>query len=339
LKDRLKEKKYIVILSISLIVALLFTGCGKKGNPIPKNLPVPGGINDLKGEVKDGLLFLSFSAPAANKAGPGIPEGTAGFNVYKSCGSCLGTFELFKDLNIENGKGFLIQNGKVLFYDNDLKVGLQYRYKIYPYTKKGVQGDPSNIFTLVWENTPGPVKNLSIKEKDASIELSWEKEEGFQYNIYRYDNNVYPLIPLNKIPLTSSYFLSTGLENEKTYAYEVRKVQIKEGRMLEGRGIKTKAIPKDMTPPATPWQVMAEKKDNSVVLTWSENAEKDLAGYNIFRIGSGKAEKLNVEPLEKNIYSDNNLPDKRYVSYYVTSVDKKGNESDPSREVIIIIKE
>jgi fibronectin type 3 domain-containing protein len=251
----------------------------------------------------------------------------------------LGTFELFKDLNIENGKGFLIQNGKVLFYDNDLKVGLQYRYKIYPYTKKGVQGDPSNIFTLVWENTPGPVKNLSIKEKDASIELSWEKEEGFQYNIYRYDNNVYPLIPLNKIPLTSSYFLSTGLENEKTYAYEVRKVQIKEGRMLEGRGIKTKAIPKDMTPPATPWQVMAEKKDNSVVLTWSENAEKDLAGYNIFRIGSGKAEKLNVEPLEKNIYSDNNLPDKRYVSYYVTSVDKKGNESDPSREVIIIIKE
>jgi fibronectin type 3 domain-containing protein len=320
------------------MVMLFFASCGKKGDPMPKGLPIPGGINDLTGEVKDGMLFLSFSTPSKNNDGS-EPKDLAGFKIFKACGSCMGTFEPFKDLSLENRKGYLIQDGKVFVYDDDLTNGFQYGYKVYPYTKKGTRGDPSNIFTIKWEKTPDLVRGISIKENDERVELSWQKEEGFLYNVYRYDDNVYPLFPLNKTPVTAPYFLDTGLENDKTYAYEVRKVQAKEGIRREGEGVKIAATPKDMSPPAGPAEVKVEKKDGGVLVTWKENTEEDLAGYNIFRISSGKAEKLNKEPLEKNMYFDKNIPDNRYISYYVTSLDETGNESGPSREAIIIVKE
>jgi len=312
--------------------------CGKKGDPMPKGLPIPGGINDLSGEVKDGMLFLSFSIPSKNKDGSDTKD-LAGFKVFKACGSCMGAFEPFKDMNLDEQKGFLVQNGKVFFNDNDLMNGFQYGYKVYPYTKKGTRGDPSNTFKINWEKTPGIVKDIVVKENDKKVELSWQKEEGFSYNLYRYDDNIYPLFPLNKTPLVAPYFLDTGLENKKTYSYEIRKVQIKDGIRLEGEGVKIDATPKDMSPPAAPAEVRVEKKEGGVFVTWKENTEDDFAGYNVFRISSGKKEKLNVEPLKKNIYLDKSIPDNRYVSYYVTSLDAQGNESEPSREVVIIVKE
>jgi fibronectin type 3 domain-containing protein len=315
-----------------------FASCGKKGDPKPKGLSIPGMINNLTGEIKDGMLFLSFSPPSMNKDGS-EPKDLAGFKIFKACGSCMGTFEPFKDLDLDSRKGFLIHDGKVFFYDDDLTGGFQYGYKVYPYTKKGTRGDPSNTFTIKWEKTPDPVKDVSVKENDQKVEISWQKEEGFLYNVYRYNDGVYPLFPLNKIPITTPYFLDTGLENDKTYAYEVRKIQVKEGVKREGEGVKIAATPRDLSPPATPAEVKAEKKEGGAFLTWKENEEGDSAGYNIFRISSGKAEKLNKEPLKKNMYLDKNIPDNRYVSYYVTSLDKAGNESEPSREVVIIVKE
>ncbi len=320
------------------MVMLLISSCGKKGDPMPKVLPIPGGINDLTGEVKDGMLFLSFSTPSRNKDGSETKD-LAGFKIFKACGSCMGAFELFKDLSLDNRKGFMIQDGKVYFYDDDLVNGFQYGYKVYPYTKKGTRGDSSNDFTINWKKTPGPVKDVSVKENDERVELSWQKEEGFLYNVYRYDDNIYPLFPLNKTPLTTPHFLDTGLENDKAYAYEVRKVQVQEGIKLEGEGVKIAATPKDISPPAIPAEVKVEKKDGGVLVTWKENTDEDFAGYNIFRISSGKTEKMNKEPLDKNMYFDKNIPDNRYISYYVTSLDEAGNESESSREVIIIVKE
>jgi fibronectin type 3 domain-containing protein len=320
------------------MVMLLSSSCGKKGDPMPKGLPIPGGILDLKGEVKDGMLFLSFSVPSKNKDGSETKD-LAGFKIFKACGSCMGTFEPFIELSLDNRKGFLIQDGKVYFYDDDLVSGFQYGYKVYPYTKKGTRGDSSNDFIINWRKTPGPVKDVSVKENDERVELSWQKEEGFLYNIYRYDDNIYPLFPLNKTSLTTPHFLDTGLENDKVYAYEVRKVQVQEGIKLEGEGVKIAATPKDISPPAIPAEVKVEKKEGGVLVTWKENTDEDFAGYNIFRISSGKAEKMNKEPLDKNMYFDKNIPDNRYISYYVTSLDEVGNESESSREVIIIVKE
>jgi fibronectin type 3 domain-containing protein len=334
----LKEKKYIVIVSICVVVILLCFSCGKKADPRPKALPVPGGIVDLSGTVKDGVLFLSFSVPTKNADGSEVKD-LGSFKVFKACGTCLGGFESYKDLNLEEEKGYTLYEGKIYFYDDDLLSGYEYGYRVYPYTKKGTRGDASNTFTIRWQKTPGPVTGISAAENDEKIELSWKKEDGFSYNVYRYEDGSYPLFPLNKSPLTAPYFLDLGLENGKRYTYEVRKAQVKDGVQREGEGVKITATPIDRTPPSRPADVKAEKKENGVLITWKEPKEKGVAGYNLFRISSGKTEKLNKEPVKENMYFDKDIPDMRYLSYYVTAVDKVGNESEASREVVVIVKD
>ena len=335
LTERLIQKRYILVISIGIL--LLLASCGKKGEPLPKGLPIPGGINDLAGEVKDGVLFLSFSVPTRNKDGSEVKD-LAGFKILKGCGSCMGVFEPFKDIRMDEGKGYTVYDGKLFVFDDDLMNGFQYAYKVYPYTRKGISGDASNIFSIKWEKPPEAPTNVSGKENDERVELTWTKEEGFSYNVYRYSGDIYPLFPLNKNPLTTPGFVDSGLENGKRYRYEIRKVREKDGLKWEGEGFKVEATPKDKTPPATPKEVKAERKENGVSITWKENTEKDLMGYNVYRIATGKAEKLNKEPVKEHIYFDQNVPDSRYVSYYVTALDTSGNESDPSRESIVMMK-
>jgi hypothetical protein len=109
--------------------------------------------------------------------------------------------------------------------------------------------------------------------------------------------------------------------------------------LLEGEGAKITATPIDRAPPSRPADVKAEKTEGGVLITWKEIKEKDLAGYNLFRIDAGKAVKLNKEPVKENRYMDRNMPETRYLSYYVTSVDRVGNESEASREVIVIVND
>jgi len=330
------KKRYILILSIGII--LLLTSCGKKGDPLPKGLPIPGGINDLSGGVRDGVLFLSFSMPQRNKDGSAVID-LAGFKMFKSCGSCLGVFEPFKEIRLEEEKGYTISNGKLYVYDDDLADGFEYAYKVYPITKKGLRGDTSNVFSIKWEKPPESLRDISAKGGDGKVELSWPKEEGFSYNVYKYDDNIYPLSPLNSAPLAKPYFVDSGLENGKKYKYEIRKVRETGGLRWEGEGLKVEVVPMDKTSPSTATNVKAERKENGVVISWKESVEKDILGYNVFRISAGKAQKLNKEPVKENMFFDREMPDYRYVSYYVTSLDKSGNESEPSRESIIILKE
>ena len=330
------KKKYILLFSI--IIALLFPACGKKASPRPEALPLAGGINDLSGEVKDGVLFLSFTVPQKNRDGSEIKD-LGGFRIFKSCGTCSGTFEPFRNISLEETKGYTIERGRLYIYDDDVMNGFEYGYRVYPYTKKGTRGDASNTFAIKWENPPEAPKDVTVSVDDGMVELKWPKEEGYLYNIYRYNGAAYPLLALNQTRLAAGSYMDSGLTNNTQYIYEVRKVRETGGVFREGEGTKIKVTPVDKTPPRQPEMVRAVKKGNLVAVSWKENTEKDFAGYNIYRVIGGKKEKINKDLFKENSFLDQRAPDERFVSYYVTSLDVAGNESEPSRESIVILKE
>jgi fibronectin type 3 domain-containing protein len=107
----------------------------------------------------------------------------------------------------------------------------------------------------------------------------------------------------------------------------------------EGEGATVEAVPEDRTPPDPPRNLVSEKKEGGVTISWEKNAEPDLLGYNIYRIGPGKREKLNKDLLTEPHFFDVTPGTLRYISYYVTAVDRSGNESGSSREIIVILKE
>ncbi len=329
------RKKLILIVSLILLTLI---SCGKKGNPLPKGLPVPAGISDLRGDVKDSLLFISFTIPTRNQDGTEVRD-LEGFRILKGCGGCAGGLERWKDIRLTDKEGYTIRDGRLYTYDNDLKEGFDYGYRVFAFTTKGIQGEGSNTFSITWQKTPPPPKNVTAKAGDARVTLTCEKEQDAFYNVYRIEEGIYPLFALNTSPLGTCELTDMGLQNGREYRYEVRAVRIYNGIPFEGEGTIIAAVPKDMTPPAPPKDLKLEKKGAGVYLSWAPNTESDVAGYNIYRLRGGKAEKINKDVVKRPSFQDDGTGKERYLSYYVTAVDLPGNESPPSREEIIILKE
>jgi large repetitive protein len=235
--------------------------------------------------------------------------------------------------------GYTIYKGRIYFYDDDLKPGLEYAYQVIPFTGTQIPGGASNIYVIKWQQPPKPPVNVSIQEGERGVELSWLKENGIFYNVYRFTDNVYPLEPLNQSLLATGSFVDLTTQYGVRYRYEVRSVRREGAMRWEGEGAAVEILTHDRTPPDAPIGLVAEKKDGGVMISWKENAEKDLLGYNIYRSGPGVREKLNKEPLTQPRFSDVSPGKAHYVSYQATAVDRAGNESAPSRELIFILEE
>ena len=78
----------------------------------------------------------------------------------------------------------------------------------------------------------------------------------------------------------------------------------------------------------------SETPGEKVELTWSAPASSSdpVAGYDIYRAerGSGAWMKLNDAPVTTTAYTDDNVELGMAYTYYVVSVDARGNQSAPS---------
>jgi fibronectin type 3 domain-containing protein len=94
------------------------------------------------------------------------------------------------------------------------------------------------------------------------------------------------------------------------------------------------AVPKKLTPPETPLGLTVVPGVGRIFLTWNENKERDLDGYHVYRSEkSGKDYvRLTDKVLNRTTYSDETVKPRITYYYTVTSVDKYGNESKPSKE-------
>ncbi len=332
------RKKRLTLAVLSLII-LALVACGRKGNPRPKSLPTPATISDLRGDVRDGVLLISFTVPTKNRDGTPVKD-LAGFEFVKSCGPCGGAFESWKDVRLADKQGYTIRTGRLYVYDDDLVPGYVYEYRVYPYTSKGTRMDGSNFFAIKWQKPPGPPAGVTGEALDSKVVLSWQKADKLTYNVYRWDNNIYPIKPVNAAPVAGDTFTDSGLQNGKTYKYEVRAVRTEGTFQFEGEGAHITLTPKDMTPPTPPTALKLEKKDDGVVISWQASPEADVAGYNVYKLVGEKPEKINTDLVAATQFFDPSPGiNVRYVAYYVTAVDKSGNESGPSRQQIIVIKE
>jgi fibronectin type 3 domain-containing protein len=72
---------------------------------------------------------------------------------------------------------------------------------------------------------------------------------------------------------------------------------------------------------------------HSVTLSWIAS-KSPVAGYNVYReFQYGGPVKLTSSVVAGTVYTDNTVAAGRTYSYFVTSVDSKGQESKPSEKV------
>jgi hypothetical protein len=262
--------------------------------------------------------------------------------------------------------------GKIQFTDPlpaealQAQPGATYAYRVR--TRAAKKKDSADSNTVIAKVFPvaGKIASIEVRVTQTAVELSWAVpgiassgnagESLSGYAIYRGELDSAAAVPTTNeltdakwksppIRLASSQtnaYSDTLFEFGKTYVYQIRSIVIVGGNPLESDD-STPAIvtPHDTFPPAPPQNVVAAEipgADGAITvdLSWSINLETDLAGYRVYRSEQqGERGTLqNPELLLSPAFRDVAVQPVRQYWYTVTAVDRAGNESGPSEEVL-----
>jgi hypothetical protein len=359
----------------SLLPLLLAPGCGAPGEPTPPSPPVPIAVTDLGAQQIGDAVQLTFTLPPRAVAGERLADTPAveilrgalktdgspdekSFRIVETIpGALVGEYRAADKVQVVNR----ITPDELRAYP---AATLAYRVRTRA-SRKRASGNSNTVFVRLYP-VAERVSSIHATVTEAAIELLWPAPTRTssgdplpaisEYRVYRGE-----IDPASanaaasdlsqakwKSPLallassrTESY-RDAAFDFGETYVYTVRTV-ISEGGAAVESGDSGPAIvsPRDIFPPAVPQGLVAAVIVGSatnrpeVELSWSINAEPDLAGYHVYRSEQQDTpgQLVTADLLLSPAYRDTSVqPGHRYW-YSVTAVDRSGNESAPSAPV------
>jgi hypothetical protein len=361
----------------SIFFGLLLAGCGAPGEPTPPSPPVPTPVTDLTVRQAGEGVELSFTLPVKTIHGerlmdpPAVeilrgsvePDGSPDLKSFRVVDTVPGALV---SRYVSEGRAQIISPvppEEVRAHRN-----VPFAYRVRTRASRRRASPESNIVTIRVLPAAERISSIKATVTELAIELAWQPPmhtstgaplaDIAEYHIYRGE-----LDPASaeaaakdlaqaewKSPLTllgsssTSTCRDTTFEFGKTYLYTVRSVTRPEGNPLESSDSTPAVVtPRDIFPPATPQGLTAAvivvppTNAPEVDLSWSINAEPDLAGYRVYRSEQQDTPGQLVTPdlLLSPSYRDNSVqPGHRYW-YTVTAVDRSGNESAPTAPLVV----
>ncbi len=233
--------------------------------------------------------------------------------------------------------------------DMDVERGERYRYRVELLDMYDRRIDSvEERVTVTGPDTPPKPTKVRTEAGDGSVLLSWEypayrgRENDLTvgFHIYRSEEGAeaarITAAPALRVEGWLSY-VDEGVENGKTYRYEVQAVDLVGAR--SERVPSEPVRPEDRSAPLIPKGLTAVDQEQGVLVIWRLSPDLDAAYYNLYR--SDSLEEA-FEPLEQGIpldqprFVDRNIQRGKAYFYQVTAVDKAGNESKPGGPASII---
>lgn len=232
----------------------------------------------------------------------------------------------------------------VVFVDTAVQNGMIYKYRVAGINIFGEKGPWSAIAEgkslPLLEGVPG-IQGIRLDGAGKPV-LSWyfedsvrKKINGFELTYSLKEDAPFTKIIGNISPAASEVMLPDSL----TAGYLIVKAVSAEG--ISRTSFPYLFQPEDSLPPAAPTGVTAMIDSNGKVeLRWLPNAEKDLAGYKVFRtmVKGGEYAVLIDTIWNKNVFFDTldlRLTNRK-VYYTVAALDYRFNRSAPSKEVEVV---
>ncbi|WP_165640302.1 fibronectin type III domain-containing protein [Klenkia brasiliensis] len=202
------------------------------------------------------------------------------------------------------------------------------------YTATGLTNDRATSFALVAVDThgnrsaasapvgatptdltaPGAPTGVATDRGDGQVTLSWApspEPDVVGYRVLRDGVQV--------ATVTGTTYTDTGLTNDTVHRYSV--VAVDGHGNASGPSAGVDGTPTDLTAPAAPAALTAQRGDGQVVLSWAAGTEPDLASYAVLRDG------VQVGTVTGTSFTDTGLTNDTAYRYAVVAVDGHGNRS------------
>jgi hypothetical protein len=347
------NKTATAFIFIALLNALV--ACGKRSPPLPPIERVAQRV-ELVGFQRGNQVRISWTLPVRN-APDGSVLNISRVDVYRLAEPLTANTSLTEEEFA--ARSTVIASvpvtdadfaRKTLNYFDTLEFAgqnIKLRYAIRFVNAAGQKAAFSNF--LVIEPAPkiaNPPAVLAPRLSPEAILISWISPDAnidgskppniLGYNIYRARNGETPARLINQNPVTSNELRDQNFEFGDSYKYFVRTVSLGTNaepvESLESTVVEI--TPKDLFPPKPPEGITLAASPNTISIFFAANLENDVAGYRLFRSTDRTTwTPLNERLIETNTYQDNKVQSGRTYYYYLTAVDKFGNESDKSEIV------
>lgn len=354
------------IFILAIAVACL-TGCGTPGAPQPPSLKLPGLVEDLTAVRAGDHVTLRWTSPKKTTDHLLIKgsivaqvcrrEEPAGCQTAGEVTVAPGAEAEFRDTlpaSLTSGKP------RQVSYFVELK------------SPKGRSAGPSNPAMILAGEAPAAVAGLSAEVRADGVALHWAGADATPVRLHR--RLLTPAAPKEK--KANSGLMSASAEPEQrdllveatgklngaldssarfgeSYEYAAQRVERvpvdgpagKQTLELAGEisaPVRVDAI--DSFPPAVPQGLVAVAvpEERTIDLSWQPDTEADLAGYIVYRIGSGEAANGNgmadwmrvsgSQPVASPAYRDKTVEPGHTYRYKVSAIDLTGHESAGSAE-------
>jgi len=340
----------------TLVFALLLfsslAACGKKGDPLPPESKIPAPVSDLRAWPREGAVFLGWTIPTRNTDESALQD-LLGFKVFRlgrplsapPCQECPQNFEAVAEIDVDYPRGARIEGGRVLWQDGRIKPQTEYTYFVTGYDSYKSPSPESNRVKVAWDEPPPAPEEVKIRGDNGALEITWrfspprEKEwPAVRFNVYRRpERGGFGFFPVNPEPVRETRMIDGGLQNGSKYFYEVRSVRNFQGTLIEGPASAVAGgIPEKTIPPTPPRGLVAAFQEDGVALRWNENAEPDVAGYDIYRRAEGEESfrKINPALIKEPYFLDRTADLKKTYTYRLKAVDSSisPKESDFSQD-------
>ncbi len=307
-------------------------GCGRRGEPVPSRLRLPGPPPEVRLAGPAGRLEVRWSPPRADLAGRPLPAPGA-YQVFRAAWpageeACRGCPEPLEPV--------AVVEDATAWTDPDVEAGWTYRYRVRAGNGRGAWGPLSGPADIAWVPLAPPRAEAEPGDGRVVVRVApapWPPGvEPVGVRVYGPEGRLRA-----EGPPGGGALAVQGLENGRPVRLEVRAAaRTPEGWTVESPGTVVSAVPRDRTPPAPPLALAAFQEPGGVRLVWAPAPGEPYAAIRVLRAGpEGGFREVARLPGTATGFTDRAVEPGRAYRYTVVAEDRAGNASLPAREVEI----
>jgi len=309
-------------------IALILTGCGYVGDPLPPALNIPLQIKDLSAVQRGNKLIVGFSIPAKTTEGLPVvsveevqviagPNDAAQFNVDV----WAATARHLKTDKLKPGPVDIVE--PIAGWQNKEVI-----VAVRLVNHKGRASQWSNLVIVPIVAPPVVPANIKAEATLEGVRLTWTASGATSYRIFRGNEDL--------AKTDKAEYLDKDTQFGKEYVYTLQ-AAMKAGETEAESELSAPLTftPRDTFPPATPSGASAIAGTTTIELNWERNTEADFKSYRVYRAGTTGDFAVIADNVEAPAFSDRAIKAGTAYRYAITAVDQTGNESPKSNVVEI----